>query len=378
MPNEPNKGTMLREEKERTYRDYIQSSAFTLSSYSSLSLFQMNIREMHNLVKQESDLAFKLMDSNTEGFDLSYIQLDILSKVMIMIEGQVALISALDSGRMHVAEKMSFFTSRAVEQIATKLDAYGQEQRRAFIWKVSSLPDINTIRNLSEDERLFLDRTLDETARIYYEEFCKCVNFYLCNKIAYNKLKHGLSFLPLMPFAQNRDQSALVMALHKSRRKPEYQANLLPVQGSFMPKDLQWFDTVCVIEVNRKNVEAYVRMAEIIDELVSFVVQNNLLYADNCGADYLPVKVDQDNRISAWLFSRNLNDDFYNKVKIIYSKALPNIRVPQKKEGKFEIHFNKNMALRIDRYLDFFGSAVVWANETNTDSAIVVNKTEML
>ena len=81
---------MLIEEKKKNYKDFIQSDKFTLSSYSSLSLFQMNIRAMKRLIENEANLALKLIDSKeTKGSDVSYIQLDILCKIMMMIEGNV-------------------------------------------------------------------------------------------------------------------------------------------------------------------------------------------------------------------------------------------------------------------------------------------------
>jgi len=368
---------MLKEEKEKNYRDFILSQTFTLPSFSSLSLFQMNVNAMNTLVRQESDLALKLIDSNTERFELSYIQLDILSKVMMMIEGQVALILALESARKHIAERMSFFSSRAVEELATKLDGYSQDQRRAFMWKVLSLPDANTLLNLSEEERLFLNQVLNETAEIRYEVLCGCVNFYRSNKIAYNKFKHGLSFLPLAPLTQVKNQNALLLALHKGKDKPEHQVNLLSVKGSFIPKAFQWFNTVCIIEISRKNVETYAKMSESIDDFVSFTVQNNLLYAENCGADYLPLRIIEDNKIEPWLYPRNMTQDVIDRIKTIYSKSLPNIRVTPKREGKFEIHFDKAIAMQIGKLLDFVGSAVIFAGEENAGSARVLNEVEM-
>ena len=96
---------MLIEEKKKKYKEFIQSKEFTLSSYASLSLFQMNIGAMNNIIKHEATLAEKLMDSEEHSSpDSAYIQLDILCKIMIMIEGQCALILAVDSGKKRNCE----------------------------------------------------------------------------------------------------------------------------------------------------------------------------------------------------------------------------------------------------------------------------------
>ena len=273
---------------------------------------------------------------------------------------------------------MSYFSSNIVGELRDKLDKYSLETKESFMWRVLSLPDIFSLNNLSQEEQNFLKRALAQTCEINYERLAGSINFYLSNKIAYNKFKHGLSILPLISSASSDAKVGSIVALDRERKKPEHTANLLLLKGSFFPKDFEWYNTMCLVSVGKENLKRYIEISESIYDFVAFIVQNSLLYADNCGVNYLPIKLLKDNKVEPWLYVRHHTQDVIEEIKAIYSKVLPNIHISLRRVGRFEFNLGKKASEKLAKLLKFVGSAVIWASDENIEAPNFLSEAKML
>ena len=372
-------------EKKSEYKNFIQSENFTIASYSALSLFSVNIRKMNNLVKKEANLASTLYENKDQKVstdnlnEAGFIQLDILCKIMMMIEGVCALITALNIGIKEVPKSLSFYSSGVVKQLGEKLNSYSVQDKKAFMRRILRLPNLNLLTYLSKKERKFLNEILSETCEINYDRLTRSINFYMNHQIAYNKFKHGLSFLSYMPSFEENSQTAISMALHRGK-KPKHEANLLPLKGSFLPEEYTWYNTISFTHASKDALERYLKFSDSIDDFAHYIIQNNLLYSENCGLDYLPLKLLEGNKkCEPWLYVKPSKDraERVEKVMSIYKKALPHIHISLERIGRFEFHFNKEAFKKLEHCIKHFGIAVAWASNENVGAPSIYHKIEM-
>ncbi len=96
---------MSLEYKKKNYKKFIESESFTISTFTQLLLFRRNINALYQLINSETKLLDDLLTSEdkTNSFEknekIGFIHLDIMSKVMMMIEGLSALLFALSKGK---------------------------------------------------------------------------------------------------------------------------------------------------------------------------------------------------------------------------------------------------------------------------------------
>ena len=371
------------EEKKKKYKDFIKSDRFTLAAYSALSLFSINIRKMSNLIKREVELTSKLYDNeNGTGSkdnltEAGFVQIDILCKIMMMIEGVCALIVGLNVGIKDVPKTLSYYSSGVVKQLQEELDKKSVEEKKVFMWKVLCLPDVNQLVYLSSDERKFVSEALSETCEINYGRLAGSINFYLSHQIAYNKFKHGFSFFSYLPSSNMTSQDALSVALHRGK-KPKHKANLFPLKGTFLPKEYNWYNIISIMHVGKHTLGGFVNYSNSIDDFSQFIIQNNLLYSENCGFDYLPLKLLEGNKeIEPWLYLKPLTQERIEKVKDIYKKVFPHIHLSLQRIGTFDFHFGGKTYSELEHLIKKFGAAIVWASEENIEFPQIVHKVEM-
>lgn len=357
------------EEKRARYKGFIESEEFSLSTWVSLHLFHKNVQSMTDLVKWEVEQARSIFDitdnTNTprDEYKLAFIHYDILSKLLMMIEGLCALMMTLCNDKTKLAKNLSHYESGVVNRLAREITTSADKE--AMMWKLLCLPNLELLEYLSAEERIFLKDVMAQTCVSQYEVFCGLTNYYLYHVIAYNKFKHGLSLLPGSLPIDSRS-IAISTALDRKLGKRRYNIKTLLVQGDFMPEEFEWFNTACVIPVGKEWLETYVKIATRISELTDFVANNNYLFAENCGQDYLPFMITEDNMAEPKLYLRNPPTlETKQKIEDIYEKALKNIHFSMQRTGRFEFFLGKPAMEKLRVLLEKYGAAVIWANKKN-------------
>jgi len=363
------------DEKRAKYKEFIESEEFTLSTWISLHLFRRNIQSMTDLIKWEIEHAESLHERNVitnakrveDEYKLAFIHYDIISKLLMMIEGLCALMMTLYKDKTKLAKNLSYYGRRIVNRLAEAINK--STDKEALMWKLLCLPDLELLESIDDDERAFLKDVMAQTCIHWYRTLCDLINFYFYHLIAYNKFKHGLSVLPgSLPLVSSSEDASIAISIALDRRssKPRYNIKLLVVQGNFMPKQFEWFNTACVIPLSKEQLEIYAKIAEIVFELTDYVANNNFLYAENCGLDYLPFIITGDNTAKPKLYLLNPpTSEIMQKIENIYRKSLKNIHFSMKRVGRFEFILEKPAMEKLESLLKKYGAAVIWASQKN-------------
>lgn len=335
---------MNRKEKALQYKDFIASEKFTNASYSVLKVFRENIDRMVNLAELHI-IVLKRIESGDMKYDFSdpsilkmkqLVLVDMLCKIMIMIESLLALFDA--------------FSRRSKREIPSVMIRYRQPSIDRFIQlfqhgkvnirKLAGLPNLMFLKRncaLNQEEISLVHEILEGSCRYVRQKIASVIKFYNSNRIIYGKFKHGLLFQSgfspqdLSPDAP-RDLS-LFFAFDKQARKP----SRICFEGKVPPKEFEWFNTYSILPCSDLSIEKYAEIMKAIRELSDYILANHLLWAYNCGEDYLPVK-----KINKELFTnipttRRLTKGESELFNGIVGKVSKNIHFPPM---KFEAIFN--------------------------------------
>ena len=188
------------QEKRIRCRQFIASSNFTPAAHTVLALFNRNVQNLLNVVLLEGVLLEKIGKSEIDtGLPedvllevKSFVLLDGLAKIMMMLEGFLALCEALSNpkkGYEHLAKSMARYDNKEINAFI-KLFKVGKVK----LWKLFRFPDIDRL-NLESTEADFMRKLLNDSCRVFEETILKVIEFYECSRLAYNKLKHGFSIM---------------------------------------------------------------------------------------------------------------------------------------------------------------------------------------
>jgi hypothetical protein len=153
------------------------------------------------------------------------------------------------------------------------------------------------------------------------------VHFYELNKIIYNKFKHGMLFTPGLSLNAKLEgiPQSVFMAFDLLARKPEI---LCFQRKDVSPPGLDWFNTYSMLVYGEKSVG---KCLEIVDELVTlseYILWNHLLWALNCGQDYLPASLTPEGVFKInMILNKPLTEKETETVLKIFDKISPNMHV---------------------------------------------------
>jgi len=200
--------------------------------------------------------------------------------------------------------------------------------------KILALPDIGRLP-ISPEERGFLGKLYLESIQTVQDSLLEMIEFYHQFNIIYTKSKHGLSFD--LGLSQTFDPSSDVKPLNSKGsliqcidKKDE--TDMPPGYIISFPKDQTYnfstlyFNTVSILKVDDTLFDKISRMKSILGIIVSFICENHLTYAANCGETYLPV-VRKNKEVGVRMVTLNWNDGVEAKLKEIFSKVLPYMNI---------------------------------------------------
>jgi len=289
---------MNQEEKRGKARDFV-ANQFTWASYTSLNLFSLNVQQMIHLVELGGVVLKKIEDGEigltaTEEQLLRMkhlILLDSLAKLMMIIEGVIALCSVLAdpcAGRKDIAHRMMWYHQ-------DRIDAFIERSNRnkVSIWRVAGFPDLGKLQEnckLTKQERKLIWELFQDSCAAIKKALKEIIDFYQNNRIIYGKFKHGLSILPgFVLGSQVTDELPLTVSLaldHRSREPPSAYVK----SAAKISQEYQWFNTISILPYWNATFEKYSAIMSDIRKLIVYASNNHLLYAENCGEDYFPLE----------------------------------------------------------------------------------------
>lgn len=118
-----------------------------------------------------------------------HIMLDIIIKVMILIETTLVLVDALSTGYQVVAKRLTYYSFSAIYETMKNIRT-GQYNFR----KVLGFPSVDKLP-LSKEEQKYLANNFEQSFTIFSNTLNRLIGFYEKFRILYGKSKHGLTII---------------------------------------------------------------------------------------------------------------------------------------------------------------------------------------
>lgn len=324
---------LTREEKIKNAQTYIGSEKFGIDTFKTLYLFNTNVQYALLGIKLNGILQTKLDDKgithNLTDDELLRVKhtmiLDVIMKIEIIIESTLILLDALSRDYKHVPQMMTRYNFNLLPKIIKKIRKGDYNLR-----KILALPDIGSLP-ISAEERRFLGNLYLESTHTVQDSLLEMIEFYQQFNIIYSKSKHGLSFVlglsqtldPTKDVKPLNSKGSLIQCIDKKDK-----TDMPPGYIISLPKDQTYnlsslyFNTVSILKVDDTLFDKITRMKSILGIIISFICDNHLTYAANCGETYLPV-VRKSKEVGVRMVTLNWNDDIEAKLKEIFNKILP-------------------------------------------------------
>jgi hypothetical protein len=367
---------MDRKEKAAKKFDFIRNQ-FTESAFTELALFDRNAKNLLNVVRLEMALHDKLERKEfatglEDEFLLEakeFLYIDALAKVMMLIEGFLALSDAISDsakGYPRIAEAMASYRDSSILKFITRF-----RETQIDMWKLTGLPRLEKLP-INEQERAALSDVFQENVEVFKEFLTTIIDFYKCNSIAYNKFKHGLSLIPGMQLKNPRQEvvAQVLTALDRQLQPPDFAS--IQTKERLVPPQVGWFNTLCFVPSPQK--EKYELILNSLLSAISFMTSNHMFLAVNCGEDYFPLKMNPDGSYVPMLLlpkdSQYLRENKKKQLEPIIKRVTDNMNI-SKMTFKFNLNFADDKMALILKSFQEHGSALVWSSETATGSAKV-------
>ena len=358
------------DEKRVGSRQYISSPQFTEGTFSVLVLFHQNVSNLANVISLESVLLDKLdkgeidhgLPSDILDQVKGFILLDGLAKIMMLAEGFFALVSALSDkkkGYRGVPKAMAHYYSSDIDDFIERF-----QKGKVEMYKLAGFPEVDRL-NLTQQEKEFISKLLNDSSSHLGGIIEDIIAFYQCNRIPYNKLKHGLSVLSGFRLRESEKWAlapSWVVALHHSGGKGP-SCTHLKATTSIKPNELEWYDTIAIIPYERATFKRQSAVLRNLLELIEHIIRNHLDRASNCEEDYFPAVRRPDGSHGAILLPYRLEGEDKERFDRIVTKILGNMNLPEYSTSK-RFSFTEELIEKIERCFAQNQVATVWASSS--------------
>lgn len=324
---------MLTESEKLAQRDDFLKSTFGLGITHTLFMFKENSLGTLSTMGFIGNLIEKINDKNIFPTTLNdeqliqikqYLAVDIISKLLTIIEGLLVLIHSLSIDYNTTTKNMIKYPQGLVWNIIRDLnqDKYDFDKIMALI-SVDELP-------LTEEEKRGVKDFYQKSNASVKNTLLSLVEFYQKYNIVYNKSKHGLSLSP-KGFLDNKkdktfENSSLSAFDHKDR-EDHMPKNYHPVTIE-NKSDVVWFNVESRLNFNKKLFSEIGAAMSNLEVLCSTIVENHLNYANNCGQNYLPVHQNEPGKYSiSFVNTSKLTEKDIKLLEILNQKVLKDMLV---------------------------------------------------
>jgi len=348
----------LQEKREKAL-DFV-TNEFTWASYASLQLFSFNVQNMIHLIEL-AGIVIKKIENGEIRHTMSddqllrmkhLILLDSLAKLMMIIEGVLALCSVLSdpsARKRDVAHRMMWYAQGQIDAFIERF-----KRNRVSIWKIAGFPDLAKLQEncrLTNNERRLIWELFQDSCGIIKKALKEIVDFYQNNRVIYGKFKHGLTLvLGFKVESQSGDDipSTVSLALdHRSREPPSICVRAV----GQLPFKYKWFNTISILPYWKATFEKYSGIMSDIRKMVTHIANNHLLWAENCGEDYFPLERQTDGK---WVPTIYATKSLTHEQQIIYESVIEKITANMYHVDRlfdFELNLKDKSLKMISEYL---------------------------
>lgn len=291
---------------------------------------------------------------------VDYLYLDAMGKTETIIETFLALcyVLAFESGT--TAQSLARYPSM-VWRVLPKLDEHilGNEQKNA-VTKILSLPDVNSIANLSQEEGNLIRKLTDLSIQKFAEDYSAARGFYESHLIPYDKMRHGMSVI--LGMKSNLDRANF--AVDSKEQLPRKPPNLVEINGSFPLGNL-----LAIAPADERTLKLYEGMARETDMYARYIVGSMLSRICNSGEGYLPCVMHNE---QTWLLSyvpkSPMNADEKKMFDQICQRIQPDFVIPNVK-AHVEFRFGPRSDPQIQAQFEKYYSATVHYSGEGTETS---------
>jgi len=330
-----------KEEKIAQFDDFMRSKKFGIDTWMTLQLFKNNTHYILTTLKLYGVLIKRLDEGNIPNnlgprdkvVVKQFIILDVIMKLEILVESTLVLIQALSKDRNSVPKFMTYYDTDIIRIAIDKI-----KNRRYNMEKILGLLKISQIPFLSREERKYLSSDYGELVKKMYKNLDTLAEFYEDFRLIYGKTKHGLTINPGLDLTYDPQhiqknpqfEDSLLIGHDIKREKDLPQGYIIPPkkenpeEGEFYNK---FFNTMTCVKFNNKLIGRITRLSSILAEIVPYLCDNHMTYAQNCGESYLPY-FNYDGKIGIYFSNTNPTDEDSIKVRTeITKKIIPIMNV---------------------------------------------------
>jgi hypothetical protein len=218
--------------------------------------------------------------------------LDSMSKLMMLAEALLSICCVLTTdGRRAVPSSFTGYHSPDITGFIRELLSGRYETSPVKIRQVFGLPAVESFDANVQDAKV-IDEIFDRYTRFHLGSLKTVAQYYNDHRIAYNKLKHGLCIIAGMKLhdapAVLHLPSTAVWILDKKDRPPSVQHAKASLEA-LKPYLHEWVNTLVLLPYDKDHKQGLRQTVDLILQLCWIVVNNQLLWAENCGSNFFPV-----------------------------------------------------------------------------------------
>jgi len=357
---------LSRQQKLEKRKEFIRSDDFTEATWTTLILFNQNVQTMIRLIELEGIWINETQAGTWQGkytmtdeqrlevVHMAYV--DAISKLMMCIEGLFALMYAVRGAYRKIPRLLTRYQMSQVD-VMLKLVA-DENKAKKSLWRILGYPNLKYL-HLDRSERKIVWEVLNQSLEAALKALRIIREFYLDHLVVYGKFKHGLSLLLGMRGEDQARVDSLVYTFDRSDgRPPGYVIEM----AQKLRQPFEWFNTLQMVPYGEPMFRVISGILHDVRELVFMIANNHLMWAENCGLDYLPAKREGD-KANALVYGGPFTPQLREAYDKIWVRVGENMTLPTR-TLQFRFNFKRDAVPEMIDRLAEGRTVTVWVSRS--------------
>jgi hypothetical protein len=294
---------MTPEERRANCEAYIDSDAFGMDTWVTITLFNENVnnvittmRMYHTLLNNNGLLSGQLPDIQTLRIT-QHIVLDLILKAQIIVESSLVFLYELSTnGYRELSRRMARYTLDHVNNVV--LRAIFESDIDFRLLRAMGVPPIAGMP-LEQPEVTLLQSLYRQTEDNAWAQVQRLADFYDRFKMVYNKYRHGLILRTGSTRTNNNDNNSnSVFNLYNSalealdfKYRPELPRDSIMVERDDNNSLAGMFNALSHVNISQELINEIFDIVCVAQQIISYTCAYHRLCAINCGQSYLPLTI---------------------------------------------------------------------------------------
>jgi len=325
---------MRLEEKKRRASDFVNKE-LTWAGYTSIQLFFFNVKTMISLIELEGVMLKKvemgeIKHNMPDDYLLRvkhFILLDALAKTMMLVEGVLALCAGLSEcnpSRQKISHQMARYKKKQINAFIKHF-----KNNEVDLWKMAAFPNLDKLQDncgLTVEEKENIRKLFDNSCNALRNTLNAIIDFYEKNEILYWKFRHGLSIIAGFKLVSQPIDvlPSILWAIDRLSKKP---SSICLEATDLLPPELRWFNTISILPYSAKTFQHYSSILSDLRNLARYIINNQILWAINCGEDYFPMEKQPTGLWTPTVYTTPNGSSLWEKCESIIPKITSNTYV---------------------------------------------------